>query len=208
MKTVLFAVALLTFTISAAAQKNDIGVLIGAHYPVDISISGLSIGQAFMVEGNYARQIADVPLIGIYAELPVVHSFNAGLSGAALNFGGGQLIRNYSSWFVVPGLKAKLAPDFPLSPYFVAGLGYAHFRSGSALSNGTPTPVQTSNHAAFDFGVGMDIKFLPLFGLRVEARDIFTGLPKISPLEGAASLLGLPNYQHNLLAGVGLTLRF
>ncbi len=207
MKKGLLLLLVLVLAGSAAAQKNDIGVVIGGHFPVDTT-SGLSIGEAFMVEGSYARRVFNPPLIGIYAELPVIGSFNSGLSGVSLGFSGAQLIRSYSSLFVTPGLKLKVAPSFPVSPYLAAGVGVAHFRGSSTLTDNTPNPQQTSNKFAFGFGGGLDIKFLPVIGVRLEVRDILTGTPAIAPLTAVESLLGLPTHQHNLLAGFGLTLRF
>ncbi len=207
MKMALLLPVVLALTVSAAAQKNDIGVLVGGHFPIDTTTS-LSIGHAFMVEGSYAREFARVPLLGVSAELPVVGSFNSGLSGLALSFSGAQVVRNYSSLVVTPGLKLKIAPGFPVSPYFVAGIGVAHFRSSSTLTNNTPNPNQTSNKAAFAIGGGLDIKFLPVVGVRLEFRDILTSTPTLSPVTVVENLLGLPTHQHNLLAGIGLALRF
>ncbi len=207
MRKALFFLVVLALAGSAAAQKNELALTIGGHFPIDTT-SGLSIGHAFMVEGSYARRIAHVPLLGVYAELPVVGSFNSGLSGAALTLNGSQLVKNYSSLFVTPGLQVKIAPSFPVTPFLAAGAGVAHFRSASLLADNTPTTQQTSNRGAVDLGGGLDFKVLPIVGFRVEVRDIFTTTPKLSALTAVESLLGLPTHQHNVLAGFGLTARF
>ncbi len=198
---------LLCLAIPAAAQKNEVGMLIGGHFPLDFS-TGLSVGSAFMLEGDYARQIAGVPALGAYLEVPVVGSFNASVVGPSFTSNGFALLRNYSSLFVVPGLKVKLAPNFPIAPYIAGGLGIAHFSGSSTLTNGLTNPSPGTNKFAYDIGGGLDFRFGHLVGARLEVRDIITSVPLLSPLGIAETALGLSTHQHNLLAGAGVTFRF
>ncbi len=191
----------------AGAQKNAVGVMVGGHFPVDTSTS-LSVGSAFMLAGDYTRRIAGAGPFGAYLEVPVVGSFNAGVVGPSFTSSGFALLRNYSSLFVVPGLKVNLAPAFLISPYLVGGIGLAHFTGSSTLTTNEPNPQRGTNKLAYDLGGGLDIRFARHLGMRLELRDIITGLPLLSPLGLAESALGLSTHQHNLLGGIGLVLRF
>ncbi len=189
------------------AQNNAVGVLVGGHFPIDTS-TGLSVGSAFMLEGNYTRHVAGAGPIGAYVEVPVVGSFNADVVGPSFTSSGFALLRNYSSLFVVPGLKVNLAPNFLISPYIAGGLGLAHFSGSSTLTTNEPNPQRGTNKFAFDIGGGLDLRFAQHVGMRLEIRDIITGLPLLSPLGLAESALGLSTHQHNVLAGIGLVVRF
>ncbi|HKC70093.1 MAG TPA: hypothetical protein VKB60_00660, partial [Terriglobales bacterium] len=89
----------------------------------------------------------------------------------------------------------RLAPSFPLSPYVSAGLGYGRFNrqlfTGGSSSDST---------FAFDIGGGLDLKFLPLVGLRAEVRDFNSGGIGLETLA-----LGR---QNNVFVTAGITLRF
>ncbi len=109
------------------AQKNELAITAGGYFPAG---ANTNLGISGVVEGSFAHRIFSVPTVGIYAEIPVARTFDTGLK----SIGG-----NYTGTFVTPGLKVKLAPSFFASPYFVAGVGIAHF--GAKLDTGATTAI-------------------------------------------------------------------
>lgn len=187
-KTILAAVLCLLLAGAAQAQKNDIALTAGGYFNVS---SPLDLGVAPALEGTFAHRIASVPMIGLYMEVPVAGSFSSSIPTLA----GLTVARSYTSLFITPGLRVRLAPSFPLSPYVSAGLGYARFNR--QLFNGTSS---SENTFAFDVGGGLDLKVLPLVGLRGEIRDFNSGGIGLQTL-----VLGR---QNNLFVTAGITLRF
>jgi opacity protein-like surface antigen len=106
---------------------------------------------------------------------------------------------NYTATFVVPGVKLKLVPEFPASPYFFAGVGVAHFSANGTLSGSVVDKSNTTT--AVDFGGGLDIKVLPFFSIRGELRNVNSGgLGFALPIETGR--------QNNIMATGGLVFRF
>lgn len=188
MRSTLIALLCVLIPLALQAQKNDIALTAGGYFNVS---TPLDLGAAPALEGTFAHRIAKVPLLGLYVELPVAGSFSSSiptLSGLAV-------ARSYTSLFITPGLRLRLAPSFPISPYVSAGLGYARFNR--QLFNGTSSANSTF---ALDVGGGLDLKILPLVGLRAEVRDFNSGGVGLETLA-----LGR---QNNLFVTAGITLRF
>ncbi len=188
-------VLLLFFSSLAFAQfgeshppNNDIGVTFGGYVA---ATNPLNLGAAWALEGSYARRIASVPLVGIYAELPVATSFTSSIPSLA----GTNIARSYTSLFVTPGVRLRLAPTFFISPYLAAGLGLGQYNR--QLYNGTHTADATF---AFDVGGGLDIKVLPYVSLRGEIRDFNSGGVGVQTL--------IFGRQNNIFGTIGLAVRF
>lgn len=184
----LLGVLCLLIAVGAQAQKNDIALTGGGYFNVS---SPLSLGAAPALEGTFAHRIASLPLLGIYAELPVAGSFSSNIP----TLSGLTVARSYTSLFITPGVRVRLAPSFPISPYIAAGLGYARFNREAF--NGTTSANSTF---AFDIGGGLDLKILPIVGLRAEVRDFNSGGIGLETLA-----LGR---QNNLFVTAGIALRF
>lgn len=182
-------VALIIFLGTAAqAQKNDLGVTFGGYFTAD---NPLSAGTAFAIEGSYARQIFAVPALQFSVELPVAGSFNSFVPSSLIPVIG----NSYTALFVTPGVRARLAPSFFLSPYFAVGAGLAHFNN--SLTGGGSS---SNNSFAADFGGGIDLKIFPHVSLRGEVRDFYSGSPGLNPL--------FLQRQNNLVVTGGLGIRF
>src|SRR5689334_14598357 len=69
---VLFVFAL--FCATAAAQKVDLALTVGAYHPVHNSYN---TDTAFAVEGNFGYQVFSVPFIGLYFEVPVAGTLDS-----------------------------------------------------------------------------------------------------------------------------------
>jgi opacity protein-like surface antigen len=168
--------------------SHDIGVTGGGYFAVS---NPTSFGAAWAMEGSYAQRLIGIPAVSLSAELPVAGSFTSSIPTIA----GTSLARSYTSLFITPGVRVRLAPSFFISPYFSAGFGYARFNSqlfsGGSISNST---------TAFDIGGGLDIKVAPYVSLRGEIRDFNSGGLGLQTL-----LLGR---QNNLFVTAGMAVRF
>ena len=172
----------------AQAQKNDLGVTFGGYFTAD---NPLSAGTAFAIEGSYARQIFAVPALQFSVELPVAGSFDSFAPSSII-----PLIGNsYTALFITPGVRARLAPSFFLSPYVAVGAGLAHFNN--SLNGGGSS---SNNSFAADFGGGLDLKVFPHVSLRAEVRDFYSGSPGLNPL--------FVQRQNNLVVTGGVGIRF
>lgn len=180
-----------TGCVPALAQKNEIGVVLGGYVPIG---STFDVSPGVALEGSFAHRLIGVPMASVYAELPVAAGFRVGSKTPI-----GQVISasNYSALFIAPGLKLKLAPSFPVSPWFAVGVGYARFHSGST----SLMPNTSENKLVADVGGGIDMKIAPFVSLRGEVRDFHT--TSANALLTAIGVTG-----HNIVAGGGLVLRF
>ena len=183
-------------TAAAWAQKAEVALTLGAYHPVNNSFSS---GNAFAIEGNIAGRLASVPFLALYLEVPVAGT----LQDVPVNTSSLTSTGSYSSLFVAPGLRLKLAPGFPISPYIAAGGGLAHYtRSASQTPSGASASI---NKGVFDIAGGLDMKIFPMLSLRAEVRDFYSGSPELS----LNQVTGTFNQrQHNLLGTAGLVLRF
>ena len=179
-----FAVVLL-FTFAAHGQKNELAA--EASGLVNTSATNPSFGGGFQV--NYARRIVGVPGVALYGEIPFVAGFN----NTGVNLA--QLERvNFDSFYLTPGLRVKFVPAFFISPYLAAGVGWGHF-SGKNTNT-------SDDRFVSDWGGGLDIKVAPIVGLRLEARDFYSGVPSLIPIVGSFG------NQHNVVVSAGVVLRF
>ncbi|MDP9161352.1 MAG: porin family protein [Acidobacteriota bacterium] len=188
-RSIVILLATLAIASAANAQKNDLGFGVGGYFAAS---NPLNLGAAWAIEGSYARQFAAVPLLSVSAELPIAASYKSSIP--TLN--GTTLARSYTSLFITPGVRVRLAPSFFISPYVAAGLGYGRFNR--ELYNGTTSPYGAF---AFDVAGGLDVKILPFVSLRGEVRDFN------SSTFGFQSFIA-PGRQNNVFVTLGLGVRF
>lgn len=188
MKIVCAATVLLS-ALCAFGQENEIAFTAGLYRAQHVHVISDNI---FALEGNVARRIVKAPRLSLYIELPIAASLSARAEGLLILPGQALATRNYSAFFISPGLRLKLVPGSRLSPYFAIGGGLAHF-SKSGGSGSTNTNV-------LDFGGGIDFKITRYLALRVEARDFYSGPPQI--------ITGLLDREHQILATGGVVFRF
>jgi hypothetical protein len=195
LRRLLLAVVSVLLAGSCFAQKNDVALTGGGYFEVS---SPLNLGAAWALEGSYARRLAGWHLISIAAELPIAGSFSSSIP----TLSGLSVATSYSSLFITPGVRVRLAPSFFLSPYVAAGVGYGRFNktliSGENTSNST---------MAFNIGGGLDMKILPHISLRGEIRDFNSGgldLPGVPSFLSSAATGRL----NNLFITAGISLKF
>lgn len=187
LRLTLLALSITLLVSAATAQSNELAIQAGGYFPVD---SQIGAGDALVVGGSFAHRLVGVPLVSAYVEVPVFATFNSTTNVVQTANGKAR----YSSLFVTPGVKVKLAPEFPISPCLVAGGGVAHF------SKSHVTGDDSTYSGTFDVGGGLDWKIFPFFSARGEVRDFYTGSPDI--------LSGFDQREHQLVATVGLVFRF
>lgn len=180
---------LLVPVLTARAQKNDLSVTTGGYFTAD---NPFNIGAAWALEGSYARRVFSVPFISLSGELPVAESFKSSIP----NLNGTTLTRSYSSLFITPGLRLRLAPSFPVSPYVAGGVGFARFNR--KLNDGTTSPYDA---LALDVGGGIDVKVLPFISVRGEVRDFNSSNFSVESLLSGGR-------QNNIFVTLGLSLKF
>jgi hypothetical protein len=187
-RTAILGCLALLLAVSAKAQSNDVGITAGGYFAVT---NPLNLGVAWALEGTYAHRLASVPLASLSVELPVAGSFTSSIP----TISGTTLARSYTSLFIAPGIRLRLAPSSLVTAYLAVGAGLARFNRhliGGATS--------ASTTAAFDIGGGLDIKLAPLISLRGELRDFNSGGLGLQTL--------VAGRQNNLFATVGLAFRF
>jgi hypothetical protein len=185
-------VCLLLFALAAtsAAQSIELALGAGGYLPVNND----QADKAFAVEGTFSARILHVPLAALYFDLPAVGTLNTTVTSTQ------QLtsLGTYSAMFIAPGLKIKLAPGFPISPYLAGGVGVARFSKSDSLAVGSEN-ITTTN--VYDIGGGLDTKIFPYLSLRGEVRDFYSGNARLR-------LSDLDQRQHNVVVTGGLVLRF
>lgn len=189
-KTLVLIYTLLLFAcMPALAQKIELAIGAGGYFPVSVT----GVGNAAAIEGTFAYRVASVPLLSAYVEVPVVGTLNSSVRTFGLTSSA-----SYSALFAAPGLKIKLAPAFPVSPWLAAGVGVAHYSGNSGFSL---LGDNTANQLVVDFGGGLDVKVAPFLSLRGEVRDFYSGRPSFA-------LAIFSQRPHNIVATAGVVVRF
>jgi len=204
MKRFYVLVAVLCLASAAIAQKADAAFVVGGSFVSDTngtitavpligSPATIKTDHHIFLEGALGVRLLNAHLVSLHAELPV-----AGIPSQSLTLKGAATVLDHlGTLFVTPGLRLKIAPIAPISPWVSIGGGWAHYSLNSAAT--------TENKAALQYGGGLDFKTgLPLLGFRAEVRDFVTGIPTFGT--GFTTESGL--HHHNILAGGGLVLRF
>ena len=184
MKKYWMLLALVFSGVCGLAQSNEVSATIGGQF-----ISGTyDFGHSGVFALNPAHRLANAEAAELYVEVPLTWTFKNTRDDPAAD-----LRDHYSGFFFTPGLKLKVLPQLPVSPYGFVGVGLAHFHDSDT--------GQGSYENVIDYGAGVDWKVLPLLSVRGELRDYNSGVPR----------LGFPNpgsRQQNVMATVGVALHF
>ncbi len=182
--------AILLSTLTAQAQKHELAGTLGGDF---VNTGNFSVDPSFALELSYAHRLFHAPRVGLYGELPLAGSFNHGVGIACITLVGASCPRGFSSFFLTPGLKLKVAAG-GMAPYLVLGAGLGHFHQS------TTTGSTSANTGTVDFGGGVDFNVLPVIGFRAEVRDFYSGLARFG--------LTATGRQHNVFLTGGFVLRF
>jgi opacity protein-like surface antigen len=186
------------------AQKQELGLQVGmmkstldSNYGFGLDTFNVTADSSFAFQIDYAYRLVDVRVAALYLDVPL-----AAAPKSKFNTANAFFLRSYSSLFFTPGLKVKLLPGAPISPYVVAGVGISRLSPSDNRINGNPNEgdnPQTDD--AFSFGGGLDIKANKFLSLRGEVRDFRTGTPQFR-----TNLF--EKRQHSIFVTGGMVLRF
>jgi hypothetical protein len=205
MKRFLILVAILCASTFAAAQKADAAFVAGGSFVSDTNATflppfpatsvNIKTDHHIFLEGALGVRLLNAHVASLSVELPV-----AGIPSTKLTeTTSATVLDHLSTVFITPGLRVKILPASPISPWASIGGGWAHYSLKDASL--------TENKAALQYGGGLDFKTgLPLLGFRAEVRDFVTGNPDF----GLSSLFSTNSglHHHNILIGGGIVLRF
>lgn len=205
MKRVSILFVILCASTYALAQKADIAFVAGGSFvsnanvtvlPPATVVDTLKTNNHLFLEGALGVRLVNARVVSLSLDVPV-----AGIPSQKLTLAStpSTVVDHLSSVFITPGLRLKLLPVSPISPWVSVGGGWARFSTDSGVR---------TNKGAVEYGGGLDFKTgLPVLGFRAEVRDFVTGDPNF----GTASVLAGDSsafHRHNLLAGGGIVLRF
>lgn len=187
----------------AMAQKADAAFVVGGSFVSDTTeivalppgFSGgttIKTDHHIFLEGALGVRLLNAHAASLHVELPF-----AGIPSQSLTLNGiPGTLDHLGTVFITPGLRVKILPIAPISPWVSVGGGWAHYSLKDASL--------TQNKAALQFGGGLDFKTgLPLLGFRAEVRDFVTGDPDFGIFSTNSGL-----HHHNILVGGGIVLRF
>ena len=197
-KTIAVFGLLAILSLSAAAQKNEVAIVAGAKYtPSGTSPTGqTNVSSAFAFEVSYATQLVSAKVVDLELEVPLLAIPTSQINSTNL-----FTAKSYSSLYLMPGLRGRLATDSALSPWAAAGFGLVRFGPSSSNLAGGPSASTASTKSAFNLGGGVDLRPAKApVAFRGEIRWLYTGVPSL-----AVPHLSMHN---NVLVGGGIVLRF
>lgn len=186
-------------TAQEIAPRHEIGLTLGGLFGTERNggSTHLNLGSGIALQANYGYRLLGNGTTALYGE---VHFLANPLR--EVSSGNQLLTRDAATIFLTPGIRVKFFPNRNVAPYLAAGGGWAVYEQSRTTLSGSPNPAsRLVNHAAFDYGGGVDVKFWRFVGLRAEVRDFYAGGPSYN----TAMIHG---GQHNVLAGGGLVLKF
>ncbi len=187
---------------TAAAQKQEVGLLLGGVLTGDRDISSppggsLQISTGLTYYANYAVRLTDLKAVSIHFEVPFAATPSTDIRSSSAT-----VPRNYASLFITPGLKFKFLPGARLSPYAAIGGGFGRFaESDFRVDNQPNTGPRGTNRGVFDYGGGVDVRFVRWLSLRGEVRDFYADTPNFNVTVSGGR-------QHNVLSAGGIVLHF
>jgi hypothetical protein len=188
----------------ALAQINQVSLTVGRAFVSTQTIQNcpytncsIHFGNEESIAGNYGRLLVTHKIFGIYAELPVAMYFRMDL-----NTFENQIPKDIGALFITPSVRVNFFSGDSVTPWLSVGGGYGRFRQAPELLFGGPNPGPGgTNTGVFQFGGGLDVWFWHDWGMRVEARDFYSGAPDLNVDTGRSR-------QHNYYVGLGVARRF
>jgi hypothetical protein len=173
---------LLTAAASAAAhaQQHDLSLLAGgSNSAADVQFSGINSpsslisvasGAGVSVQVSYAYRLLERSWGDLCFDAPVARTF----SGSA-TIRSTSASASVSEWYFTPGVRLRFNTRSRLTPYAVAGGGFAWYSGAKMNWNASGTNVgvfaESGPKPAFGFGGGLGFRITKVFGLRADIRD-------------------------------------
>jgi hypothetical protein len=202
--------SILGATAAAQDEKNELTGIIGRIFISDQGITGpnaptvnpvIHSGKGLTFEVNYARHLVGGDVYSLSGEIPAVFNLDEDL-----NAGGPVVPVDYKQIFVTPALRANLFPATSFSPWVSFGGGFGFFSENKNLLYYGTNPGGSSTTGVIQGGIGLDVRpfghRMRHFSIRGEARDFYSGTPKL-PLADTGK-----TRQHNYFVGGGLIWHF
>ena len=190
-----FIFVLAALLLPAEAQVHEIGLTLGEL--VSQHRTGLTIGKGVALQANYGHRLLEWRFASLYGEVHLLANPQRQVASSNLS-----LTRDVATLYVTPGARLKFRPHGPISPFVVAGGGYALFEQSTTLLSGASNPAPREiNRGVFDYGGGVDLRGWKWVGFRAEVRDFYSGSP-------AYNLPFASGGQHNVVLGGGFLLHF
>ena len=188
----------------AVAQRNEVSGTLGRIFVSSQQVQGanffdpnIHFGNGLTIGGNYSRLLRSYGIFGISGEVSGVYS-----PDMDLNLSQNLIPEGYQSYFITPAVRMNIFSGESVSPWLSVGGGYGMFRMSNQLVFGGPNPGKTStNTGIFQFGAGLDVWPWQKWGLRLEARDYYSGVPDLN-------VTSVRSRQHNIYVGGGFIRRF
>jgi hypothetical protein len=188
----------------SASDRNEISATVGKTFVSSQAIKGanffdpnIHFGNGITIGGNYSRLLKRSGIFGISGE--VAGTYNPDMD---LNLSQNLIPEAYQAYFITPGVKVNFFYGEGVTPWVSLGGGYGVFRMSKQLVFGGPNPGKTStNTGVLQFGAGLDVWPWHKWGLRLEARDFYSGMPDLN-------VTTVRSRQHNVYVGGGIIRRF
>jgi len=183
-----------------SSHKNELAFGLGGFPSFTQSdVPKVDLGAGLAAQINYGRRFLNGELFALYGEINFLTTPTAPRN---VTSDIPTATHDIASLYITPGIRLKLLPRSPISPWFALGGGYADYEQSTTTLNGQPNPAPRQlSRGVFDFGAGIDVHVWRWVALRGEARDFYSGAPNFN----VPSVTG---GQHNLVAGAALVLRW
>jgi hypothetical protein len=187
---------------SAFTQVNEVSLTVGKTFVSTQTVRNFTTNPNIhfaneeTVTFNYSRLLKSWGIFGLSGEVPIAIYPRMDLNGEH------GIPKDIGALFITPSARLNIFSGQGLTPWLSAGGGYGRFReSPTLLFYGTnPGPTGT-NTGVIQFGAGLDAWPWERWGIRLEARDFYSGDP-------ALNVTTTNSRQHNYYVGVGVIWRF
>jgi opacity protein-like surface antigen len=175
--------------------QQEVGLTVGVlSGPSRTAASGaaLNLSETAAFQVNYARVVKRYKFADMYGEVHFMASPSTTVTSTLTS-----ATNSFSSLFLTPGVRFKFYPHKLLSPWVVAGGGYAHFlQSDKTIAGAVNAAPRHRSTGAIAYGAGLDYAWSPRLTFRAEARYFYTGSARFNtPVSGR---------QVNFVVGAGI----
>jgi len=193
-----------TMVAGACAQRNEISATFGKIFVSSQQVKNANFfdpnvhfGNGMTIGGNYSRLLRTYGIFGISGEVSGVYS-----PDTDLNLSQNLIPEGYQTYFITPAARVNIFSGETVTPWVSVGGGYGGFRMSNKLVFFGNNPGKTStNTGVFQFGAGLDVWPWQKWGIRLEARDFYSGVPDLN-------VTTVRSRQHNIYVGGGFIRRF
>jgi opacity protein-like surface antigen len=197
MKISFIVIWLLLASHAAVAQRHELGLTLGRlSGPTRSSAAGdLRLSSGIGLQANYGYRFLQTRRVALSGE---VHFLANGQR--TVQSRNARATRDIATLFVTPGLRVAWTGSRRFVPYATAGAGYALYEQSYFRLDGASNEAPRFTHrGALSYGGGVNVPLWRFVGLRLEARDFYTGNPSFNTSVASAG-------QHNVVVGGGFVL--